>query len=295
MADLSGRIIRVVAPARWVDHDILHRFAAMAAEAGAEVEIAPQCLLRDNQLAGDDATRAVALNAAIADPRVDIIWCARGGYGSPRLLDRVNFGAAPQKKLLVGYSDMTALHLRALRSPVRPVHAAMPFDLRHADRAGNIERALHFCDEMLAGDPPPRTFDLAPLQGGEAEGALIAGNLHVLTALLGTTFEPDWPDDVILCVEDVGEYFYAIDRLFWRLAHSRLAPRIRGVALGAFTENEDNEIPWGRTIEQMAALHFPKAPLAGGMPVGHGADNKPLALGARSTLRVGAYEAQLIV
>ncbi len=294
MADLSGRTIRVVAPARWVEDVILQRFAVLANAAGAKVEIAPQCAMRDGQLAGDDSARASALNDAITDPHVDIIWCARGGYGSPRLLDKVDFKAARRDKFLVGYSDMTALHQRALTTRVRPVHAAMPFDLRHEDRAGNLERALHFCGELLDGDPAPRVFDLASVSPGAAHGALIAGNLHVLTALLGTEFEPDWPD-AILCVEDVGEYYYAIDRLFWRLSHSRLAPRVKGLALGSFTENEDNEIPWGKTVEQIAALHFPNIPIATGMPIGHGAQNKPLALGARCTLDVSGKAASLTV
>ncbi|HWA20977.1 MAG TPA: LD-carboxypeptidase [Caulobacterales bacterium] len=294
MADLSGRTIRVVAPARWVEEQILQRFSVLANAAGAKVEIAPQCTIRDGQLAGDDATRAAALNQAIADPHVDIIWCARGGYGAPRLLDKVEFKAAPRKKLLVGYSDMTALHQRALGSPVQAVHAAMPFDLRHEDRADNIERAFHFCGEMLAGTPAPRIFDLIPVRPGTTHGVLVPGNLHVLATLLGTAFQPYWPS-TILCVEDVGEYYYAIDRLFWRLAHSDLAISIKGIALGSFTDNEDNEIPWGKTVEQIAALHFPSIPIATDMPVGHGADNKPLALCAPCALDVSESTARLTV
>jgi muramoyltetrapeptide carboxypeptidase len=250
--------------------------------------------MRDHQLAGPDDVRAAALNDALADDSVDIVWCARGGYGAPRLLDKIDFKAARREKLLLGYSDITALQQCALGTNVRPIHAAMPFDLRYEAGADNIERALHFCDEALAGAIPPRTFDLAPVHEGEAKGALIAGNLHVLAMLLGTRFEPDWPD-CVLCVEDIGEYFYAIDRLFWRLSQSRFAPRIKAIALGAFTDNEDNEIPWGASVEQIAALHFPAVPIATGMPIGHGDDNKPLLLGAPCTLRVEAERAALTV
>jgi muramoyltetrapeptide carboxypeptidase len=291
---LAGRTIRVVAPARWVEQDILDRFTAVATAKGATVQIASQCTMRDHQLAGPDDARAAALNDAITDETIDIIWCARGGYGAPRLLDKIDFTAARGQKLLVGYSDITALHQAAFGSNVKPIHAAMPFDLRHETRVENVERALHLCDEALTGVVPPRTFDLAPVRMGGAKGALIAGNLHVLAMLLGTRFEPDWPD-CVLCVEDVGEYFYAIDRLFWRLSQSRLAPRIKAIALGAFTENEDNEIPWGASVQQIAAQRFPAIPIATGMPIGHGDENKPLIIGAPCSLRVDETSAALTV
>lgn len=132
---LAGRTIRVVAPARWVEKAILGRFAALAYASGATVQIAAQCTMRDHQLAGPDDVRAAALNEALADDAVDIIWCARGGYGAPRLLDKVDFSVARREKLLVGYSDITALQQCALGTKVRPVHGAMPFDLRHEERA----------------------------------------------------------------------------------------------------------------------------------------------------------------
>jgi muramoyltetrapeptide carboxypeptidase len=294
MADLSGRTIRLVAPARWVEDDILQRFSALATAAGAKVEIAAQCALRDHQLAGPDAARAAALNDALADDSVDIIWCARGGYGAPRLLGTVDFAAAQRNKLLVGYSDITALHLRALGTTITPVHAAMPVDLRGETGAENLDRAFHLCGEILASDVAPRAFNLSPVRMGDGQGALIAGNLHVLATMLGTRFEPNWPD-CILCVEDIGEYYYAIDRLFWRLSQSRIAPRVKGIALGDFTDNEDNEIPWGKTVEQIASLHFPNIPIAAGMPIGHGTENKPLALGAPCTLDVSDEAASLTV
>jgi muramoyltetrapeptide carboxypeptidase len=290
--DLQGRIIRIVAPARWVEDDILGIFWAMAKFAGADAQKAPQCAERDHQLAGADKIRAAALNEAIEDDNVDIIWCARGGYGAGRLLGRIDFPAAKRPKLLVGYSDMTALHQRALGTNVRPVHAAMPFDLCKATGAENLKRAFHFCGEALSGAVPARDFDLGPVRAGAAEGVLIAGNLHVLAMLLGTRYEPIWPD-CILCVEDVGEYYYAVDRLFWRLAQSRLAASIKGIALGAFTDMEDNETPWGASVEQIAALHFSAVPIATGMPIGHGPDNKPLLLGAQATLNVEKARAVL--
>lgn len=288
MADLSGRTIRVVAPARWVEDDILQRFSALAEGAGAKVQIAPQCTMRDHQLAGPDKARAAAMNEALSDPSVDIIWCARGGYGAPRLLGRVDFDAARRPQLLVGYSDITCLHQRAFgTAAIIPVHAAMPMDLRKENGAENLQRAFHLCGEALSGSVPRRSFDLSPVRPGEAEGPLMVGNLHVLAMLLGTRYEPIWPDNCILCVEDVGEYYYAIDRLFWRLSQSRLAASVRGIALGEFTDNEDNEVPWGAAVEQIAALHFPDIPIATGMPVGHGANNKPLIVAAPAKLSVG--------
>jgi muramoyltetrapeptide carboxypeptidase len=133
---------------------------------------------------------------------------------------------------------------------------------------------------------------MTTVKGGVAEGPLIAGNLSVLTRLIGTAYEPDW-NDAILCVEDICEYYYAIDRLFLHLRQSRLAPRIGGLVLGEFIDNQDNETPWGESVEQIAANHFPNIPIATGLPIGHGAKNTPLVIGRPCALSINAAGATL--
>jgi muramoyltetrapeptide carboxypeptidase len=289
---LSGRRIRLVAPARWPSIDMVERFQEAARRWDAELEVDPICLARDGQLAGDDRARAAALEAALGDPKVDVVWAARGGYGSPRLLKLLK--RRPERRaVFAGFSDMTALHQLWWGSSVAAVHCGMAVDLVNPDKAGNLDAAAQLIGALLdAGRPPSRGYSLAAVRQGEASAPLAPVNLAVLTRLLGTPWEPAW-DRVILAVEDVEEYLYAIDRMAWHLASSRLAPKVAGVVIGEFAQTLDNEIPWGRTIEEIVALHFPNVPIATGLPFGHGARNEPFLVGEPARLLVGAGGATL--
>jgi muramoyltetrapeptide carboxypeptidase len=284
--DLHGRTIRVISPGRWTKPEALTRFSALVSSFGAKVEIDPQCSARDGQLSGDDAARAGALNAALADPRVDIVWAARGGYGASRILGAIDWRSASPGKILIGHSDVTLLHQQALRAGVTPIHAAMPIDTLSDDKIDNVVRAAEAASALLQkAIRPAAHFDLRPVRPGHAQGKLDAGNLSVLTNLIGTRFEPDWRG-VILCVEDINEYFYALDRLFVHLSQSRLAQGVAGLVLGEFLDSKESDVAWGRTVEEMAAQHFPNIPIATGLPIGHGARNRPLILGQEAVLDV---------
>jgi muramoyltetrapeptide carboxypeptidase len=285
--DLTGRTIRVVAPARWTKPEALARFSELMTGFGANVEIDSRCALREGQLAGPDQARAAALNTALTDPSVDVVWAARGGYGSGRLLGAINWNAATKPKILIGHSDITILHQQALRAGVIPILGAMPGESLDEARVENVVAAAALAAQILRnGAPPAQKFDLPAVHAGSASGELIAGNLHVLTRLIGTPYEPDWRP-CVLCLEDTGEYVYALDRMFLHLKQSRLAQRIKGIVLGEFFNNFDSDVPWGETVDQMAAHHFPNIPIAMGLDFGHGLKNLPLVLGQGATLEVG--------
>jgi muramoyltetrapeptide carboxypeptidase len=284
--NLHGRTIRVVSPGRWTKPEALTRFAALIGGFGAKVDIDPQCSLRDGQLAGDDPARAAVFNAALADSRVDVIWCARGGYGASRILGAIDWRVASPGKILIGHSDVTLLHQQALRAGVTPIHGAMPIDTLSDEKLDNVVRAAEIVSVVLQkAIRPAAHFDLKPVRPGHARGKLDAGNLSVLTNLIGTPFEPDWRG-VILCVEDINEYFYALDRLFVHLSQSRLAQGIAGLVLGEFLDSKESDVAWGKSVEEMAAQHFPNIPIATGLPIGHGAHNRPLILGQEAVLDV---------
>jgi muramoyltetrapeptide carboxypeptidase len=290
---LAGRRIRVVAPARWVPLDVVEQFSARARSWGAEVQIDPLCIERDGQLAGDDSRRAAALDAALADADVDLVWAARGGYGSLRLLKHLNKSSRSVPTIIAGYSDVTALQQRYWGSSITSVHCAMPNDLARPEKSQNLEAAARFLGALLdAGRAPQRRFALEPVLPGTVEAPLAPVNLCVLTRLLGTPFEPAW-EGVILAVEDVEEYLYSIDRMFWHLAASRLSPRIKAIVVGEFAGTQDNDTPWGRTVPEIAAAHFPSIPIASGLPMGHGAVNEPFLVGEPSRLAVEKTKATL--
>lgn len=294
MADKGRPLVRVVAPARWAPDEVLDAFEKTLEAEGFSVEIDPQTRLRDHQLAGGDAARAAALADALADPSVDVIWCARGGYGSARTLNHLPEITVSNSKILIGYSDMTALQLSGRLSGVSHLHGPMPIDITRPGGAERIKVAAEAARALLGGKVVTSEFSLSPVAAGDVTGPLAAANLCVLTTLLGTAHEPRW-ESVILCLEDICEYLYALDRHFCHLAQSKAGAGIAGIVLGDFTDLEDNEIPWGEDVAAMARRHFPDIPVAAGLPMGHGERNEVFMQGAAAKLSVGEGHAGLSV
>jgi muramoyltetrapeptide carboxypeptidase len=289
---LADRTVRLVAPARWAQAEVVERFGARLTALGARVSVDPQVFARAHQLAGDDDARALSLMKALENPEIDIVWAVRGGYGSLRLLSRLDPDAA-RAKVFAGYSDHTALHQALWGSFTTPVHCAMPFDMRKPEGAANVEAAARLIGALLeTGRPPARTYALTPVRAGTVSAPLIPANLAVLTRLLGTPYEPTW-ERGILCLEDVDEYLYAVDRMAWHIAASKLGQRIEGVIVGEFSGTLDNEVPWGESVAQILARNFPDVPVAAGLPIGHGAVNTPFVVGEAAVLSVDGALASL--
>ncbi|WP_370336014.1 LD-carboxypeptidase [Parvularcula marina] len=293
MADRGRPHVRVIAPARWAPDEVLSAFSQIAEAEGLSVEIDPQAKLRADQLAGSDDERAEALAAALGDDAVDIIWCARGGYGSARVLNGMSGKMVSGPKLLIGYSDMTALQLSGVLPGVTNLHGPMPIDAAKPGGGDRLSAAARLAKGLISdGQAPANAYDLEGVADGTVHGPLAIGNLCVLTTLLGTPYEPQW-DGVILCLEDICEYYYALDRHFVHLAQSRAGQGVAGIVIGDFTDLEDNDVPWGEDVPAMVRRHFPDIPVACGLPIGHGDRNEALIQGAAATLSVTGGNARL--
>ncbi len=241
---------------------------------------------RARYLAGDDARRSGELNAALRDPESHGVFAARGGYGVMRLLTRVNPALYDPSthKAVVGFSDITALHL-ALQAQGR-----VSFHAPVLTQLGRQTKELqHRLWRLLEDTERPRD----PLQGtetfvaGAVEGPLIGGNLAVLTRLLGTPFMPDLRGALLL-LEDVGERPYRLDRMWTHLQLAGVFDNDRGgvagIVLGEFTLCEERDADYGpldvlRELAREAAI-----PCAAGFPIGHGEINEPVPLGVRARL-----------
>ena len=278
--------IRVIAPARWIGEDTFSGFAESVSGWADDARADPQIHDRHGQLAGEDAQRAAALSAGLADPDADILWCARGGYGAARTIRHVQ--ARNAGKILAGYSDITALFGACGTWGVLPVHAPMPVDIGKPGGAERLKAAARTLAQIHRDSAVPAAgFDLEPVVPGEASGPVMCGNLAVMASLVGTPFELD-PKGGILILEDVGEYRYSLDRMIFQLSQSRLSANVSGIVLGDFSDTQDNDVPWGHDIEDIVALHFPGIPVARGMPVGHGDRNTAVVIGQPGHLIVGA-------
>jgi muramoyltetrapeptide carboxypeptidase len=277
----AGDRVAVIAPASAFDRESFEAGLAVIA-ARYEARYQPSILERHRYLAGEDARRLQELKAALIDPAVKAVFCARGGYGAMRVLDGLRGLQFPAKPL-VGFSDITALHLWLQSSGLTSIHGPVLTQLGHLPQA---TRARLFA--LLESPSPP-----AALLGGDTfvagvvEGPLLGGSLSVLTRLLGTPYLPAL-DGAILLLEDRGERPYRLDRMWTHLALAGVFARVRGIALGDFGGCEEPGAAYSSAdvLRDLAAATA--LPCAAGFPVGHGDANEPVPLGARVRLDAGA-------
>ena len=247
-----------------------------------------------HQFAGDDQLRTADLQQYLDDPEIKGIIAGRGGYGTLRIIDNLdftNFLAHP--KWVVGFSDITVLlsHILA-QTNTASIHGQMPGTFEDASRESleSLRRAL-----FNEGN----TYDYSssfPNRTGIAEGILAGGNLSILIALEGSVSAIDYKDK-ILFLEDVGEPEYSIDRMLRILIRSGKLNDLKGLIIGAFNEIPEESIPFGQTPEEIIQelvkdYHFP---VCYNFPCGHIADNRAMIVGKTCRLKVDGQEVSLIM
>ena len=276
-----GDLIGVIAPSGPVAPAVLPAVQALYARWGWKVRLYPGCWANTGYLAGPDTLRLADLHAALADDTVAAIHCLRGGYGTMRLLDAVDTALVRSKpKLLIGYSDITALHALWAQQGLPSLHAPMPAsDLvkpgREADEQALVEVLRHGLAEGTVLTPALEPG--GPHVPGRAEGVLVGGNLSLVASLLGTPWAWDLRG-AILFLEDVSEEVYRVDRYLTQLRLAGALDAVAGVVLGSFTEEAS---PIGLLKDMLEPLG---KPLLSGWPTGHGTPNRPLPMGLRVAL-----------
>jgi len=243
-------------------------------------------------LAAPDADRLAALHAAIRVPDIRAAFCVRGGYGSLRLLDRIDWSLARrQPTLLVGYSDVTALHLAFYaRAGWTGLSGPVVTEWAQADAS-----TLSSFQDLARGGTPQLATGLSTLRSGTATGPLLGGTLSVLTRLVGTPYAPSF-EGTILCLEDVEEAPYRVDRMLAHLRHAGVLRRVAGVVLGRFTTGS-NQMDPSLSLDDVFADYFSARPypVAAGLRYGHCLPRATLPIGATVHLRAGAAGAELAV
>ena len=278
-----GSLIGVIAPAGPMDAERLSRVPALYESYGYRCRLYPCCAPRDGYLAGPDAARLADLHAALGDRDVAALHAVRGGYGCMRILDTVDTALLrANPKLLIGYSDLTALHALWVRAGLPTLHAPMSDMLlpgREADQQALFTTLLR---GLRAGDVLAPELDAAGLRvPGTARGRLVGGNLSLVAALLGTPWA--WRSEgAILFLEDVNEELYRVDRLLTQLRLAGVFDAVAGFVLGSFTEATS---PQALLREMLVPLC---KPVLGGWPTGHGTPNRPLPLGLQVELDAAA-------
>ncbi len=279
-----GDTVAIVATARKNITDNLKPAIKLLESWGLKVKIGSSIGLEYNQLAGTDQQRAADLQEQFDNPNIKAVWCVRGGYGTVRIIDKIDFTAFKKNpKWLIGFSDVTVLHNHLNNLGFASIHGLMPLNVATASPA-----AVESLRKCLFGQPLQYEIPTdSESQLGAAEGEFVGGNLSILYSLLGSDSQVHC-DDKILFLEDLDEYLYHIDRMLMNLKRCGCLSKLKGVVVGGMTKMKDNEIPWGKNANQIVAEHLEglNIPVVFDFPAGHIPDNRALVLGTHAKLTV---------
>jgi len=280
----KGDTVGILATARKIDMVTLEPAVALLQSWGLNVVIGKTIGKEDNQLAGPDWQRATDFQEMLDNPKIKAIWSAKGGYGTVRIVDRLNFTAFKTKpKWIVGFSDVTVLHSHINNMDIETIHAMMAISAATASPGAieTLRKALF--GEKLEYHVSPHPFN----NNGKASGELVGGNLSVLYSILGSKSQVDYKGK-ILFIEDLDEYLYHIDRMMMNLKRNGWFDGLKGVVIGGMTSMNDNDIPWGKDALEIIkdVLKDYKFPIIYNFPSGHIKDNRALILGKTISMDV---------
>lgn len=280
-----GATIGIVAPASWAKDFKLRRGLKWLQKSGFKTKLFLSPILKYGYLSGPDEVRARLFNQAFADKGVDAIICARGGYGSLRILDKIDYALVKKNpKIFVGFSDITALHLALYKKTgLCTFHGPMVADF------GTAYNRKYLLQTLTSKKPfglitLPKGCKPKFLRPGKATGPLLGGNLSLIAKLCGTPFFPSLKG-VILFLEDTGEYPHRIDGYLAQLRLAGVFNQISGLILAEFTKTgplKKNELPLRTVFADF--FHNAPFPIALNFPFGHSANKFTLPLGIRATL-----------
>jgi muramoyltetrapeptide carboxypeptidase len=288
----KGDTVAIVATARKIDVSTLQPGIKLLESWGLKVILGKTIGLQQNQLAGADWQRATDFQEMLDNPSVKAIWAAKGGYGTVKIVDRIDFSRFNKNpKWIVGFSDVTVLHSHINKLGFETAHAMMAISTPSATAAAKESLRKVFFGEKLSYTIPHHSFNKL----GQAKGTLVGGNLSVLYSIQGSVSEVDLSGK-ILFLEDLDEYLYHIDRMMTNLKRNGSLKNVKGIIIGGMTSMNDNDIPWGKDALEIIqeVVKDLDIPVAYQFPAGHIKDNRALILGRNITLEVTDKETKVV-
>ena len=293
----TGDTVAIVAPSGILKNrtDEVQQAQALLKRWGLHSVVGKHVFSEADHFAGTDDERCEDLQNALDNPKISAIWCARGGYGTVRILDKLDYSKFKQNpKWLIGYSDITALHNQIHNEGVESLHAIMCVSLPKDE--SEIEASISTLKNTLFGNPLSYTLKGSSYnKTGTTSGQLVGGNLTMLQTMLGSKTSID-TFGKILFIEEIGEYKYHIDRMLQSLKRAGYFDNCKGVIVGDMTKLRTNTTLWGTSVEQLIldALADYDFPIAFNMPAGHEKDNRALILGRTVQLTVDYKQSSVV-
>jgi len=287
-----GDTIAIIAPAGILKNkeEVIMKAKELVENWGLKVVLGDHLFNQGNHFAGTDEERASDFQKALDNENIKAVWCARGGYGSVRILDLLDFTKFKKSpKWIIGYSDITAFHNHIHNLDVETLHAMMCSSMQ--DKYEDIPNTILSFKKALFGEElvyiiPSSNYNRV----GKVNGKLVGGNIAVLASMLGSESEISTEKKIIF-IEEIGEYKYAIDRMLQSLKRAGYFKKIKAVIVGGMTKVKKNPTSWGCSIEELVLDVVPKdIPVLFDFPAGHDKDNRALIMGRKITLKVTGSE-----
>lgn len=284
----QGDTVGIVCTARKLSYEEVKPALLLAREWGLNVVLGDTIGLDNYQLGGTDAERAKDLNAMLVNPKVRAIWCARGGYGSVRIVDTIDFDLLLRDpKWLIGFSDVTVFHNQIHKVGLETIHGIMAFSVPAASAYSKESLRQQLFGEAITYQVPSVSHNRI----GRVKGKLVGGNLSILYSQLGSRSSIDTVGK-ILFIEDLDEYLYHVDRMLYNLKRNGYFEELQGLIVGGMMDMHDNAIPFGQDATQLIAAIVQEYdfPVVFDFPSGHGQENWALRFGADIELEVNEEE-----
>ena len=295
----AGDTIAIVAPAGILKPSrkaVVLQAKQLAESWGLYVVLGKNMFHQNNHFAGTDNERAADFQEALDNKNIKAIWAARGGYGSVRILDKLDFTKFKQNpKWIIGYSDITAFHNHIHNLGIETLHAMMATSLE--EKPEEIIETISTFKKVLFGENLSYKIPLSKYNRTQnldtIQGQIIGGNLAILTSMLGSKSQLN-TDDKILFIEEIGEYKYAIDRMLQSLKRANYFTNVKAVVVGNMSLIKKNSTKWGSSIEQLILDAIPvDIPVIFNFPAGHEADNRALIFGRKTKLNISKEHSTL--
>ncbi|MDR2084838.1 MAG: LD-carboxypeptidase [Bacteroidales bacterium] len=283
----SGDSVAIVAPARKIALSEISQSIEILQSWGLKVIFSKNLFESYDQFAGTDMQRADDFQEAINNPEIKAIFCARGGYGSVRIIDQIDFSPLlSSPKWIIGFSDITVFHSKLNTLGIESLHAPVLTTLSDAPPETLIKIKNTLFGEALQYNIQLNKANSLNIDG-ECTGELIGGNLSILYSLLGSNCDIDFRNK-ILFIEDLDEYFYHIDRIMTALKRAGKLSELNGLIVGDIAKMNDNSIPFGKTAEEIIhdIVGEYNYPVCFNFPAGHIPNNNPLILGRNISLTI---------
>ncbi|MBL4585912.1 MAG: LD-carboxypeptidase [Flavobacteriales bacterium] len=279
--------IGIVATARKITWEEVTPAIELLTDQGFTVRTGQRMFGADNQFSGSDEDRAADMQRMLDDSDINAILCARGGYGTVRIIDKLDFSEfVKHPKWLCGYSDVTVLHAHINQHfGISTIHSTMPINMMEMTADHTSFSTLI---KALKGEPLNYEFPPYPLnRNGTMEAEIVGGNLSILYSILGSESDVDTKGK-ILFIEDLDEYLYHVDRMMMNLKRNGKLSNLAGLLIGGMSDMNDNAIPFGKTAEEIIreAVEEYDYPVAFNFPAGHSDDNRALIFGKKAAIRV---------